>query len=79
MTAGIRTDKAALVVEELEATDWTKLPPVFLLFFLCFGRFGWVHDDLRRSVIKIVRYPVVVDLDDNAPIIMLSCNRISLG
>jgi hypothetical protein len=38
MAAWIGTDKAAFVIEEAGATHGTKLPPVFLLFFL-FCRF----------------------------------------
>jgi hypothetical protein len=34
MAAGIGTDKAAFVIEEPKTTNGTKLPPVFLLFFL---------------------------------------------
>jgi hypothetical protein len=34
MTLGIGANKAAFVIEELATTHRTKLPPVFLLFFL---------------------------------------------
>ena len=34
MTAGIGANKAAFVIEEFATTHGTKLPPVFLFFFL---------------------------------------------
>jgi hypothetical protein len=34
MASGIGADKAAFVIEEPGTTHGTKLPPVFLLFFL---------------------------------------------
>jgi hypothetical protein len=54
MASRIGADKAAFVIEKLKATDWTKFPPVFLLLFICFGRFGLVHDlsprkDMEKS------------------------------
>jgi hypothetical protein len=34
MTSGIGANKAAFVIEEFATTHGTKLPPVFLFFFL---------------------------------------------
>jgi hypothetical protein len=34
MASRVGADETAFVVEELGATDGTKLPPVFLFFFL---------------------------------------------
>jgi len=34
MTLGIGANKAAFVIEEFATTHGTKLPPVFLFFFL---------------------------------------------
>jgi hypothetical protein len=49
MASGVGADKTAFVVEKLGATDWTKLPPVFQLLFIGFGRFGSVHDFSPRN------------------------------
>jgi hypothetical protein len=64
MAAGIGADKAAFVIEEPGTTNGTKLPPVFLLFFL--RRFGSIHDWSPWS-------------DMEGSVMMVSCNRIDVG
>jgi hypothetical protein len=43
MASRIGADEAAFLVAQPEATDWTKLPPVFPLCLFWCGRFGSIH------------------------------------